>query len=196
MVDLTLADLVLPYLFRGENLGATHAALSVLRVVAFESAVDDLGVTLRGHCEVNGSLELFPASGALVAGSVDEAAPAHDPSRSDPVFDLRDTTVDFELFVPRQGSSIVRSAEASLPAEGDLLALLGVWDITATPSDYPSTQFVFDLIVNAPKIRPPFLHPAKVSAIGVLEPDASVREVAITLPRMRFRLSHGNADPS
>ena len=196
MVDLTLADLVLPYLFRGENLGATHAALSVLRVVTFECAVDDLGVTLRGHCEVNGSLELFPASGALVAGDVDEAAPAHDTSRSDPVFDLRDTTVDFELFVPRQGSAIVRDAEASLPAGGDLLALLGVWDITATPSDYPSTQFVFDLIVNAPKIRPPFLHPAKVSAIGVLEPDASVREVAITLPRMRFRLSHGNADPS
>ena len=196
MADLSLADLVLPYLFRGENLGATHAALSVLRVVTFESAVDDLGVTLRGHCEVNGSLELLPASGALVAGDVDEAAPAHDPSRSDPVFDLRDTTVDFELFVPRQGSSIVRAAEASLPAGGDLLALLGVWNFSATPSDYPATGFVFDLIVNAPKIRPPFLHPAKVSAIGVLEPDTSVREVAITLPRMRFRLSHGNADPS
>src|SRR3954447_8214512 len=63
MSNLALLDLVLPYIFRGENIGPTHAALSALRVVQFETAVDDLGVTLRGHCEVNGSLDFFPGSG-------------------------------------------------------------------------------------------------------------------------------------
>ena len=33
MANLALLDLVLPYLFRGENLGPSHAALSALRVV-------------------------------------------------------------------------------------------------------------------------------------------------------------------
>ena len=196
MANLALADLVLPYLFRGENLGPSHAALSVLRVVTFESSTDALGVTLRGHCEVNGSLDLLPASGTLVAGGVDEATPAHDPSRSDSVFDLRDTTVDFELFVPRQGSAIVADAQSQLTTGTSAPnAVLTDWQ-TASPSDFPSTGFVFDLILNAPRLRPPFFHPAKVSPLGVLMPDTSRTDVAITLPRLRFRVSHGNPDPS
>ena len=191
MANLALLDLVLPYVFRGESLGPSHAALSALRVVTYESSNDDLGVTIRGHCEVNGSLDFFPGQGVLVAGGVDEATPAHDPSRSDPVFDLRDTSVDFELFVPRAGSAIVASAQPTFgPGASATGALFTDW--TAAPGDYPSTGFTFDLILNAPKLRPPFLHPAKVSTIGVLEPDPSVNEVAITLPRMRFRISHGN----
>ena len=94
MANLALLDVLLPYVFRGENLGALHAALSTLRVVTFEQATDDLGVALRGQCEVNGRLRLFPATGTLTA-DVDEATPAHDPARSDPIFDLADTTVDF-----------------------------------------------------------------------------------------------------
>jgi len=193
VANLALLDLVLPYVLRGENMGPTHAALSVLRVVQFETATDELGIALRGHCEVNGSLDFFPSSGTLVAGSVDEAAPPHDPSRSDPIFDLRDTTIDFELFVPRQGSQIMSAAQPQLnAAASDTTALLD--DLAAaTPSDYPSTGFVFDLILNAPKVRPPFLHPAKVSPIGTLMPDESVQEVALVLPRLRFRFSHGNA---
>lgn len=196
MANLALLDLALPYIFRGENLGPTHAALSALRVVQFETATDDFGVALRGHCEVNGSLDFFPSSGTLVAGAVDEAAPPHDPSRSEPIFDLRDTTIDFELFVPRQASEIVTAAQARLNASAaDTTALLN--DLAAaTPSDYPSTGFIFDLILNAPKIRPPFLHPAKVSPIGTLMPDDSVQEVALVLPRLRFRFSHGNATGS
>ncbi len=192
MANLALLDLVLPYVLRGENIGPTHAALSALRVVTYEQAADDLGVTLRGHCEVNGSLDFFPSSGTLVAGGVDEATPAHDPSRSDPIFDLRDTTVDFELFVPRQGSAIVAAAQATFSAAalptGQVFTDWG----GATPSDYPSTGFTFDLILNAPRLRPPFLHPARLGPIGVLEPDPTARDVAIVLPRLRFRLAHGN----
>ena len=196
MANLALADLVLPYVFRGENIGPSHAALSALRVVTFESSADAFGVTLRGHCEVNGSLDFFPSSGTLVAGAVDEAAPPHDPSRSDPIFDLRDTTVDFELFVPRQGSAIVANAQPLLAAGPTAPnAVLSDWQ-TASPADFPSTGFTFDLILNAPRLRPPFLHPARVSTIGVLEPDTAHQQVAITLPRLRFRVSHGNPDPS
>jgi hypothetical protein len=192
LANLALLDLVLPYILRGENIGPMHAALSVLRVVQFESATDDLGVALRGRCEVNGSLEFFPSSGALVAGSVDEAAPPHDPARSDPIFDLSDTTLDFELFVPRLPSQIVAQGQSQLnAAAADTNTLLN--DLAAaTPPDFPSTGFTFDLILNAPKVRPPFLHPAKVSPIGTLMPDDSVQEVALVLPRLRFRFSHGN----
>src|SRR6516165_8880111 len=165
MANLALLDLVLPYVLRGESIGPTHAALSVLRVVQFETAVDDFGVALRGHCEVNGSLDFFPSSGTLVAGGVDETSPPHDPSRSDPIFDLRDTSIDFELFVPRQASQIITQAQTQLNAAASATSALLDDLATATPGDYPSTGFVFDLILNAPKVRPPFLHPAKVSPI-------------------------------
>ena len=194
MANLALLDVLLPYVFRGENLGALHAALSTLRVVTFEQATDDLGVALRGQCEVNGRLRLFPATGTLTA-DVDEATPAHDPARSDPIFDLADTTVDFELFVPRAGSQIVAAAQPGFnAANAGVGALFTDWRAGGRGDD-PSTGFVLDLILTAPKLRPPFLHPAKVSSIGVLEPDPSFDEVALTLPRLRFRLTHGNANP-
>lgn len=191
MANLALLDLVLPYLFRGENLGPSHAALSALRVVTFETATDPLGITLRGHCEVNGWLD-FDAATATLSGGVDEAAPVHDPANSSPIFDLRDTTIDFELFVPRAGSAIVTAAEAqTTAAAGQTLDVWHTWSAVGAP-DYPSTGFTLDLIVTAPKVRPPFLHPAKVNDQGVLEPDPTVAEVKITLPRMRFRITHGN----
>ena len=62
MANLALLDLVLPYLLRGENLGAQHAALSVLRVVRWETAVDDAAVTIRGLCEFNGYARIYPSS--------------------------------------------------------------------------------------------------------------------------------------
>lgn len=195
MANLALLDLVLPYVFRGENIGALHAAMSALRVVTFEQATDQLGVALRGRCQVNGRMQLNPATGVLSA-EVDEATPAHDPSRSDPIFDLAETTIDFELFVPRVGSAIVQAAELNFDAANAGVAQLFVdWRAPAL-QDAPSTGFVFDLIFNAPRLRPPFLHPAKVSSIGVLEPDPSYTEVALTLPRLRFRVTHGNANPS
>lgn len=195
MANLALLDLVLPYVLRDENLGANHALLSILRVVHFETATDAFGIALRGHCELNGQLSLDPSSGTLTA-STDEATPAHDPSRSDPIFDLADTSVDFEVFVPRVGSQIITQAQPSFSAaQQPVTDLFNNWQ-SATPSDYPSSGFTLDLILNAPKLRPPFLHPAKVSAIGVLEPDPSHQEVALTLPRLRFRITHGNPNPS
>jgi hypothetical protein len=54
MPNLALIDLITPYLLRGENLGAQHAALSVVRVVTYDTAADDFGIVVRGRCEFNG----------------------------------------------------------------------------------------------------------------------------------------------
>jgi large repetitive protein len=200
MPNLALADLVLPYVMRGENLGAQHAALALLRVVQFDSASHDFGVVVRGRCQFNGRLSVNPASGGLrVDQVVNEAAPAFDPSRRSPVFDLRETTVDFELFVPRVGSALVAQGVQgvyAVPAFANTRAVLDVWDalpLENAPSDFPASGFVLDLIVNAPTVRPPFLHPARLNGLGLLDSDPAAGEVALTLPRLRFRLSHGNA---
>lgn len=199
MANLALLDLIAPYVLRGENLGAQHAALSAIRVVAYESAADDLGAVIRGRCEFNGRLSVDLGSGGLrVDAGVDEGAAAFDPNRREPVFDIRETAIEFELHVPRAGSSIVAAGAASITAPGftPTRDVLDSWDalpLDPDPTDYPATGFTLDLLLDAPSLRPPFLHPAKVDEVGTLMPDTSVSEVAITLPRLRFRLAHGNA---
>ncbi len=198
MHDLALLDLVLPYLLRGENLGAQHAAFSVLRVVSWETAVDDAAVTIRGRCEFNGYARIDPSSGGLaITAGVDEGAGAFDASRRTSVFDIRETAIEFELFVPRAPSAVIAAGESGITATGfaparAVLTALG----SGSVNDYPSSGFTLDLILEAPSIRPPFLHPARLNDQGVLSPDNSTREVSITLPKLRFRLSHGNLNPS
>ncbi len=198
MPNLALLDLVLPYLLRGENLGAQHAALSVLRIVDITTSGDDTGVTFRGRCEFNGYARIDPSGGGLaITAGVDEGAGAFDSSRRTPVFDIRETAVEFELFVPRSPSAIIATGEAGVGAAGFAGARAVLTTLGAAPiSDYPSSGFTLDLILEAPSVRPPFLHPAKLNAQGVLSPDPLVREVAIGLPKLRFRLSHGNPNPS
>ena len=73
MPNLALLDLVAPYVLRGENLGAQHAALSVLRVVSYETAADDFGIVVRGRCEFNGHASIDPTAGGFrVDAGVDE----------------------------------------------------------------------------------------------------------------------------
>ena len=198
MPNLALLDLVLPYLLRGENLGAQHAAFSVLRVVSWETAVDDAAVTIRGRCEFNGYARIDPSSGGLaITAGVDEGAGAVDASRRTSVFDIRETAIEFELFVPRAPSAIIAAGESGITATGFTPSRTVLTALSAGPvSDYPSSGFTLDLILEAPSIRPPFLHPARLNDQGVLSPDTSTREVSITLPKLRFRLSHGNPNPS
>lgn len=199
MPNLALADLVVPYLLRGENLGPQHAALSVIRVVQWETAGDDFGVAIRGRCEFNGYARIDTNNGGLrIDAGVDEAAPAFDPAQRTPVFDIRETSIEFELFVPRAGSSIVAAGATSIASAAftPVRDVLDMWDtlpLDPAPGDYPGTAFTLDLILKAPSLRPPFLHPAKLNNQGLLEPDPGVREVELTLPRLRFRLTHGNA---
>jgi large repetitive protein len=201
VANLALLDLVLPYVLRGENLGSIHALASALRVTSYEQASDDLGITVRGRGEFNGWFQLFPNGTFSVAGGVDEGAPAYDPANRQPVFDLAETAVEFELLVPRVRSDIVFAAEGSLGTNSSFQPTKAVLDVLAGPAnspttDYPSTGFVLDLILDAPSLRPPFLQPAKLADTGTLVPDDSVKEVTLTLPKLRFRLSHGDANPS
>lgn len=197
-MNLALADLVVPYLLRGENLGAQHAALAAIRVVQWETASDDFGIAIRGRCEFNGYASIdLNRGGFNVDAGVDEGAAAYDPAQRAPVFDIREASIDFELFVPRAGSAIVAAGAAGISAAAftPVRNVLDMWDtlpLDPAPSDYPATGFTLDLILNAPSLRPPFLHPAKLNVQGLLEPDASVKEVALRLPRLRFRLAHGN----
>lgn len=193
MANLALLDLVAPYLVRGENLGVNHAALSAIRVVSYEMASDDLGIAIRGQCQFNGRANLDIPAGRFDI-QVAEGTPAFDPSRRDPVFDIRETTLDFELFVPRAGSAVIATGEASItaPGFGPARNVLANWPLAATPSDYPSSGFTLDLILNAPSVRPPFFQPAKMTEEGLLVPDPSFVEVEIHLPRLRFRFAHDN----
>ena len=196
--NVALLDLVSPYLVRGENLGANHAALSVIRVTTFDLSSSPLGIVIRGRCEFNGRAQIDVGSGRLdIDAEVDEGEPPFDPSRRSPVFDLRETSLDFELFVPRAGSTIIANGVGSIADDGfrPVRDVLDTWDAPPldTPlSDFPSSAFGLDLILNAPSVRPPFLHPAQMTPEGLLIPDPSVQEVSLTLPKLRFRFSHGN----
>lgn len=199
VANLALLDLVSPYVLRGEDLGAQYAALSALRVTSWEGAADVFGIVLRGRCEFNGYASIDLNRGGLrVDAGVDEAAAAYDPNRRTPVFDIRETAIEFELFVPRAASSIIAAGAAGITASTftAIRNVLDVWDtppLDPEPTDYPASGFTLDLIIEAPSLRPPFLHPATLDVQGMLTPDSSVREVAITLPKLRFRLTHGNA---
>ncbi len=198
MANVAMADLVVPYLLKADNLGANHAALSVIRVIDFEVASDPFGICIRGHAEFNGQGLIDIGSGRLqIAAATSEAAPPHDPQRRSPIFDLSETSLDFELFVPRDGSLIVGQGESTISGAGfqPTRDVLDVWDalpVDAPPSDFPSSGFTLDLILNLPSVRPPFLHPAKMTDRGLLIPDPAFKEVSLKLPRLRFRLSHGN----
>jgi len=151
MANLALADLVIPYLLKGDNLGATHAALSVIRVSSFETASDDFGVAIRGHAEFNGQGFVDIGNGRLqIAGQTSEAAPPFDPQRRSPIFDLAETSIDFEIFVRRDGSLIIGQAETTIGGAAGFAntkAILDVWDtlpVDPAPSDYPSSAFTID----------------------------------------------------
>ena len=156
MPNLALIDLITPYLLRGENLGAQHAALSVVRVVSYDTAADDFGIVVRGRCEFNGYASIDPSGGGLrVRAGVDEGAAAHDPNQRTPVFDIRETAIEFELFVPRAGSAIIAAGAVAIasPAFLPTRDVLDVWDtlpLDPDPTDYPASGFNLDLILVAP----------------------------------------------
>jgi hypothetical protein len=199
MVDVALADLVRQFVVRGENLGTMHPALAALRITSYETATDAAATVVRGRCEFNGYLRIDTNDGLKVAGGVDEAASTFDPLAQSPVFDIRQTAVEFELTTQRAGSPVIASGVAALGSPTGFANTKAVLDALAnpapgaTPSDYPATDFTLELMLDAPRLRPPFLHPAKLNDLGTLSPDDTKTEVALTLPRLRFRVSQSAA---
>lgn len=193
--SVALSDLVAPYLLEGQDLNAVHAALSVLHVVTHEEISDPLGVFIRGRAEFQGRLSIPGANGELFTFVNDETEPPFDPNTARPVFDLEETNIEFELFAPRAGSATIAAGVAALNNDNTFAnarAVLGDWGPappSAQPTNYPGDTFTLDLIVNGPRYRPSFLRPARMTNDGLLQSDPTFREVAFTLPRLRFRLA-------
>ena len=56
--SLALSDLIAPYLLKGRDLNAFHAALSVLRVVDHSTVSDPFGISISGRAEFQGRLSI------------------------------------------------------------------------------------------------------------------------------------------
>lgn len=194
--ELSLVDLVSPYVLQGDTFGAWHAVLSILRVAEHETAVDENGITIRGVVEFEGNLILDPMN-MSIAGSNVENHPQNDASRRDPWIDIRDAKLDFQLVVPRVAAQKVSTAVAAIGGGGSFAnsaAVITAYDNNpndAPPSDYPTTGFTLDLLLTTVVLRPPFLRGAKREPNGQLVPDPQHEQVSFTLPRLKFRLLQG-----
>ena len=202
--DLALADLIRPYLLKGEST-AWHAALSVIYVESYEAAASDDGTVIRGIARFSGNVDppsYDPVTGTLRAGAANtEGHPRSQPDRREPWLDITDARVEFALTVPRAAGQIVAAGVASVPGGAtafqpvrNLLSALDAIPTDAPPSDYPGTGFTLDMVLSGIEIRPPFLKPAKMEANGLLVPDDSRPDVVFHLPRVKLRLSQGSGN--
>ena len=199
--DLALVDLFRPYLLKGENT-VWHAALAVIYVENFETALGAEGLVIRGIARFSGDTEIVfdPVSGKLYAEATNtEGHPRQQAGRTEPWLDITDTRVEFAMAVPRAAGQIVANGVATVPggdaAFAPVRAVLDAWDTIpgdAPPSDYPGTGFTLDLVLAGVVMRPPFLKPAKLQPDGLLVPDASYSDVVFTLPRVKLRLAQGS----
>jgi hypothetical protein len=201
--ELSLVDLVSPYVLQGDTFGQWHAVLDVLRVSEHEIASDENGITIRGTVAFEGNLSVDPSNMSLTWANA-ENHPENDASRRDPWIDVRDAKLDFQLLVPRVASQKVITAVGALAGNAQFTngpgTVINQYDTVpgdAPPSDYPQTGFTLDLLLTAVVLRPPFLRGAKREANGQLVPDPQNEKVKITLPRLKFRISQGpnNNDP-
>lgn len=200
--ELSLIDLVSPYVLQGDTFGQWHALLSTLRVAEHEIALDENGITIRGVVDFEGNLTLDPTTMSIIGSNV-ENHPQNDASRRDPWIDIRDAKLDFQLLVPRVAAQKVSTAVAAIGAAGSFAnaaAVINAYDTTPDnilPSDYPTTGFTLDLLLTTVVLRPPFLRGAKRETNGQLVPDPQREKVSFTLPRLKFRLQQGslNNDP-
>ncbi|MCC6589313.1 MAG: hypothetical protein IT168_21625 [Bryobacterales bacterium] len=200
--ELSLIDLVSPYVLQGDTFGAWHAVLSIFRVAEHEIGSDENGITIRGTVDFEGNLSLDPTNMSMTAANA-ENHPQNDPSRRDPWIDIRDAKLDFQLVVPRVASQKVSTAVAAIGNAGNFAnaaAVITAYDTNpndAPPSDYPTTGFTLDLLLTTVVLRPPFLRGAKREPNGQLVPDPQHEQVKFTLPRLKFRLQQGplNGDP-
>ena len=195
--------LVAPYLLLGDFAQDFHAALAVLAVEEHEVAVDGGGAVIHGRARINGNVDavIDPANLSFsVFAENTEGHPRDDPSRRDAWIDLDDTTIDFQLVAPRQGSATIAAALGSAPADDrDVLNAFDPGGVSPgnaldpLPTDFASSAFTLDLTITAAVLRPPFLKPARLRPDGLLEPDPSVPSVALIMPRIKVRFSQDSS---
>ncbi len=200
-LELALFDLVSPYLLKGDTFGQWHAALSVLYISEHTVAVDDDGVVIRGTARFSGDVSPHFDPRTMTFGvnaENTEGHPANDPGRRDPWIDIHDTHIDFELTAPRLPSQKVSGAVAAIGGAGTfansaaVLAQYGPIGAGTLTSDYASTEFALDLLLTTIVLRPPFLIGAKLDPSGILLEDPNNKQVRISLPKIKARLSQGS----
>jgi large repetitive protein len=200
--DLALYDLVSPYLLRGDTFGQWHAALSVLVVTEHTVSMDDAGIVIRGVAHFSGDVHPYIDPSSMTFGvnaENTEGHPANDPGRRDPWIDVRDAHIDFQLSAPRTVSQKISTAVAAIGGASSFAsstAVITAYDNNVAdppPSDYPSTEFVLDMLLTTVVLRPPFLRGAKLDPSGILLTDPTHTAVRISLPKIKVRLSQGSA---
>ena len=200
--DLALYDLVSPYLLRGDTFGQWHAALSVLLVTEYAVTADDAGIVIRGVAHFSGEVHPYIDPSTMTFGTNaenTEGHPANDPGRRDPWIDVRDAHIDFQLSAPRTISQKISTAIAAIGSSSSFAssaAVITAYDNNVAdppPSDYPSTEFVLDMLLTTVVLRPPFLRGAKLDPSGILLTDPEHTTVRISLPKLKVRLSQGSA---
>lgn len=133
--DLALADLIRPYLLKGETT-TWHAVLSVIYVESYETTLGPEGLVIRGIARFSGDIDppsFDPTTGTLRAGAANtEGHPRTQPDRREPWLDITDTKVEFSLTVPRRASDIIATGEASIPGSDTdfqpVRDVLNAWD--------------------------------------------------------------------
>lgn len=197
MSDLSLIDLMIPYVLRGSGFGLWHPALAALAVEEHETSISNEGVVIRGRASFLGSISPFLDLDNMRFGIESENVEGHplnDPGRRNPWIDIRDSKIEFQLTAPRIPSQKVAQAVTGLagkPEFSDESAVLTAYGAGAV-SDFPNTEFTLDIMLTAVVLRPPFLRGAKRGADGQLVPDPQNSEVKFTLPRIKARLAQGS----
>lgn len=199
--DLALFDLVSPYVLLGDSFGQWHAALSVINVEEHSLAIDDAGIVIRGTARFKGEVTPFVDPSNMrfgIEAEHTEGHPANDPGRRDPWIDIRDARIDFQLSAPTTASQKVATAVTAIggaPGFAQAAAVMAALDPIPgdlPPSDYPSTEFVLDMVLTTVNLRLPFLRPAQLLPNGQLVLDTTKNDVVISLPRLKVRLAQGS----
>ncbi|MBC8165135.1 MAG: hypothetical protein H7Y20_04580, partial [Bryobacteraceae bacterium] len=202
MPDLSLFDLITPYVLRGAGFGPWHPALAALAVHEHQTADSSDGVVIRGTARFQGNIRPFFDPDTMVMGIEAENAEGHplnDPGRRNPWIDIRDAKIEFQLAIPRIQSQKVQQAVTSIGGDANFAnaaAVLTAYDSNLNdgpPSDFPNTEFILDFILTTIVLRPPFLRGAKREANGQLVPDLQNAEVKFTLPKIKVRVAQGSA---
>src|ERR1019366_3993336 len=155
--DLAPFDLISPYVLQGDTFGQWHAALSVIFVSEYTITIDDDGIVVRGIARFSGDVTPYVDPSKMTFGvnaENTEGHPANDPGRRDPWIDVRDAHIDFQLSAPRTVSQKISTAVAAIGGASSFAsstAVITAYDNNVAdppPSDYPSTEFVLDMLLT------------------------------------------------
>src|SRR5262249_13848436 len=121
------------------------------------------------------------------------------------VFEWGDINVQFRLTIPRNGASDLKQVidkAANIGGAGgpigNLQTTVNLWGTvpaTGQSSDYPGFAFKLEMLLSSVTLHLPkkTFVPARLAADGRLEPDPTVDDVRIKLPKIAVSVTRDNA---